>query len=159
VNEIPGYRIVFGFRADGVAYELRSTDPAADGPYLDIHLPDATPSGEHFTAMEPQHAEVHGRAGGSVPWPVLYWFLGNVMSIGDLSGLRGPAQPLPARQVWIHDGQRYIVGPYTLSEDDDGANSIEVLPGEGLTVHGTCTIPWPVFRRFLEAVERSWSDS
>lgn len=158
MDEIPGYRIVFGFATDARAYELRSTDPAAAGPYLDIHLPDATPSGEHFTAMEPQHAQVRGRAGESVPWAVLYWFLGKVMSIGDLSGLRGPAQPLPARQVWIHNGQRYTVGPYTLSEDDGGANLIEVVPGESLTVHRTCWIPWPVFRRFLEAVERSRSN-
>ena len=152
---MPGYRIDSTYSIDALTYELRATDPAAGGPYLDIDLPDATPSGEHFTAAGPQYAVVRAREGGSVPWPVLYWFLGKVMSIGDLSGLRGPAQPLPAGQVWIHDGRRYTIGPNALIDGDGGANSIEVVPGESLTVHGRCRIPWPVFRRFLEAVERS----
>jgi len=150
---MPGYRIDFTYATDAYSYELRATDPAAQGPYLDIELPDATPRSDHFTPSGPHQAVVHAREGGSAPWPVLYWFLGKVMAIGDMSGLRGPAQPPPAHDVWLHDGRRYEVTPDRLTEDD--ASYIQVVPGERLTVHGTCMIPWPVFRRFLEAVERS----
>lgn len=149
--ERPGYRIDSSYSTDGVIYELRATGSGVGDPGLDIELPDATPAGEHFTSMGPQHAVVRARA-GSVPWPVLYWFLGKVLSVGDMSGLRGPARPMPDREVWTHDGERYTVGPHTLS---DGATVIEAVPGESLTVHGSCRIPWPVLRRFLEAVERS----
>lgn len=145
---MPGYRIDADYDTGGVTYSLRATGP----PLLEIHQPDATPSGEHYTPTGPEEAEVRARAGGPVPWPVLYWFLGKVMSVGDLSGLRGPAVPMPERQVWSHDGRQYTVGPTTLA---DGADLIEVVPGESLTVRGVCYLPWPVFRRFLEAIERS----
>jgi hypothetical protein len=98
---------------------------------------------------------VRARDGGPFPWAVLYWFLGTVMSVGDLSGLRGPARPLPAHQVWTRDGKRFVVTPYRLAAEHDDANAVEVTPGKSLTTRGSCRIPWPVFRRFMEAVERS----
>jgi hypothetical protein len=150
VHEMPGYRIDAHYWTDALTYELAATDPAGGGPCLAIEVPDETPAGDHYLAMGPQHAVVHA-SDGSVPWPALYWFLGRIMSIGDMSGLRGPARPMPAREVWTHDGRWFTVVPYALI---DGAHRIEVVPGESLTAYGSCRIPWPVFRRFLEAVER-----
>lgn len=165
MHEMPHYpyRIDRGSSTDGDIYQLRSDGQlrsdatAGDGPCLDIELPNVHPHrdrySEPFTAGGPQLAVLRAREGGGrVPWPVLYWFLGVVMSIGDMSGLRGPARPMPDGEVWVHDEERFTVTPNTLAT---ASGRIEVIPGESLEVHGSCWIPWPIFRRFLEEVERS----
>lgn len=142
VYEMPGYRITSTYTTDAFTYELRAADCAVPSPHLDIDMPDATPASEHFTPQGLEHAVVHGYDGAPIPRHVLYWFLGKVLSVGDLSRNSAPSYGL-----WVHDGESYTVTPTRLALDD--TNYIEAVPGETLTVHGSCRIPWPVFSRFL----------
>ncbi|MBE1484373.1 hypothetical protein [Plantactinospora soyae] len=89
-----------------------------------------------------------------------------------------------SNNVWWHDGQRFEVNSFHFGEHDawcyelcevkpeaEGNDYIEVRipdasPDSGpfipeaadrvtLTIHGSWTIPWPMFRRFIEAIKAS----
>lgn len=94
------------------------------------------------------------------------------------------AEPLSSHNVWWKDGRRFEVNSFHFGEHDawcyelyevepeaEGNDFIEVRipdasPENGpfipeaadrvtLTVHGSWTIPWPMFRRFIEAIKAS----
>lgn len=166
---------------DAWVYELTGlTGPPGTGPWLEVVVPDATPDGP-FTPMPARHVVVRA-AGGVVPWPILTRFVDLVRASGDLTGEPGlaaqdTALPLTLN-VWRHEERTFEVNQfhagdawsYELYEPDTPANdSLDVRipdlrPDTGpftpapadrvtLTMHGDWTIPWPVFHRFLTAVE------
>lgn len=166
---------------DAWEYELMGlTGPPGTGPYLTLAIPDATLDGP-FTPRPARFAVVRA-GGGTVPWPILQNLIDVVEAGGDLvDEQREPAELPLTRNEWSHEGRRYEIEHfhhgdkgawcYELLElgQPEGSNIfVEVLipdaaPDGGpfiplpsdrvtLTMHGRWTIPWPIFRRFLDAV-------
>lgn len=161
---------------DAWHYELTGLSGSpGTGPYLAVDVPDATPDGP-FTPREAQHVVVHA-GGGVVPWPILTRLIERLDSSGDLvdedrdSSSEATALPLK-RNAWSHGDRRFEVNQF--HDGDAGSSSYqlyEVDPDSAehnyldiripdaspadhvtLTMHGSWTIPWPVFRRYLDAV-------
>ena len=166
---------------DAWVYELAGlTGPPRTGPGLEVVVPDATPDGP-FTPMPARYVFVRA-GGGVVPWPILTRFVDLVRASGDLIGepdllAEDAALPLTPN-VWRHEERTFEVNRCHAGDDwsyelcDPGTPANDYLdvrvpdpqPDAGpfapapadrvtLTMHGAWTIPWPVFHRFLTAVE------
>ncbi|WP_436522803.1 hypothetical protein [Actinoplanes sp. HUAS TT8] len=157
-------------------YELSGLSGAPGvGPYLTFAIPDVTPDGA-FTPSSAQHVVVRF-GGGVAPWPVLQELIGRLDSSGDLvdeeRDLSAGAIALPLTlNTWSHGCRRFEVNHfhnddswcyelYEVDTDATGNNYIAVripdapeTPGDHvvLTMHGRWTVPWAVFRRFLDAI-------
>ncbi|MEV6299827.1 hypothetical protein AB0M02_10530 [Actinoplanes sp. NPDC051861] len=172
------YEIVSGHNLseDAWHYELSGLSGApGTGPFMAVAVPDATPDGL-FAPRSAQHVMVHA-GGGVVPWPILEELLDQLDSCGDLiDDVRDLSAEATALNTWSHGSQQFEVNRfrcnrawcYELYAIDAAANRyIRVritdapqdsgpfvpMPADRgtLTMHGRWSIPWPVFRRFLDA--------
>ncbi|MFD6563182.1 hypothetical protein [Micromonospora profundi] len=171
---------------DAWQYELVGlTGPPGTGPYLCVSIPDATPDGP-FTPQPTKHVVVRA-GGGIVPWRVLEKFVYLLDSSGDLINEHREMTALPLTlNTWSQGDRRFVVNHfyygdadswcYELYEVDPSTtenNYIDVrvpdaspesgsfvpMPAEhvALTMHGSLALPWPVFRRFLDAIRAAGS--
>jgi len=171
---------------DAWQYELVGlSGPPGTGPYLSVSIPDATPDGP-FTPQPTDHVVVRAD-GGIVPWRVLEKFVHLLDSTGDLIDEQREMAALPLTlNTWSQGDRRFVVNHFYYGEADSWCyelyevdpcttenNYIDVrvpdaapesgpfvpMPAEHvtLTMHGCLALPWPVFRRFLDAIRAAGS--
>ncbi|MEV4133517.1 hypothetical protein AB0J72_15265 [Dactylosporangium sp. NPDC049742] len=161
------------------------TGAPGTGPYLAITIPDATPDDGPFTPMPAHHVRVRAGGGQVpwpilTKFIDLVESSGDLVAED-----RNLATELPLTlNAWQHDDRRYEVNQFHFGDNDSwcyelyevkpdaaGNDYIDVqipdtqpengpfVPGPAdhvtLTMHGNWSIPWPVFRRFVDAVQAS----
>nr|WP_018588798.1 hypothetical protein [Salinispora arenicola] len=172
---------------DAWTYELTGSSHTSSAvAMLALVIPDATPDGEQFTPVDATHSYVTA-AEGTLPWPMLRCFIRFVETSGDIVTGEPTATVtgdlVLSLNSWNlvhrvfevtsyhdgeHDGWCYEVDPANASNDYIDVRIPDLPPADGPFVpaparhvavagHGSPRLPWPVFRRFLDALPAATS--